>query len=609
MALRGVHAHAGNGRFGKGTDIAKVKNKSSAKQSAPAASLPVNPMHLLLPLALAQFINAYDTTAMNVAVSKVVLNLHTSISGIQAALTIYSLVMAACMITGSKLGDIWGRNRTFSIGVTMYGVGALITAFSFNLGMMTFGWSLLEGLGSALMIPAIFALVGTILPPGKDRLKGYAIIGSAAAGGAAMGPLLMGFWATLGPWTWRLSFISEAVVVLVVLSMLRRMGKAPAVENKPKLDVVGAILSALGLALIVLGVLQASQYGWVHARIPVVFHDKVIIPAGGISPVIPFVIAGIIVIGLFLLWQRHKTNAGKEPLIELSLFKSRMVAVGMPIVLMLMFMQAGLLFVVPVFLQISLNLSPILCGICIFPLTVFLIVFSQLTGRLTKKFSPKTLIMVGMALIPLGIVLIWVLLSDKPSAWQVIPGGIIVGIGIGLANAPLLNAVQSTAPAKEQSEISGINRAFSNLGGSFGTAIAGAVLMSVLITTTLNLVGSNPLLQKNVSAKHKSEFTQALKKDAQTITDKQARAMFGKVAAGVVKKEGLSPSLENALASQMVGINHKARNKALLAALLAVGLIGILGFLLSFFMPRIPKSKEEDDDEPADKPTEQPAAT
>ena len=559
-------------------------------------------MHLLLPLALAQFINAYDTTAMNVAVSKVVLNLHTTVSGVQAALTIYSLVMAACMITGSKLGDIWGRGKTFSIGVTVYGVGAMITALSVNLGMMTFGWSLLEGLGSALMIPAIFALVGTVLPPGKDRLKGYAVIGSAAAGGAAMGPLLMGFWATLGPWTWRLSFVSEAIVVIVVLSMMHKMGPAPAIENKPKLDIVGAVLSALGLALIVLGVLQASAYGWVHTRVPVILGNKVIIPAGGISPVIPCVIAGLVLLLLFVLWQRHKSKVGKEPLIDLALFKSRAVAVGLPVVLMLMFMQAGLLFVVPVFLQISLNLSPILCGIAIFPLTVFVIVFSQLTARLTKKFSPKTLIIAGMALIPLGIIFIWVLLSDKPSAWQVIPGGIVVGIGIGLATAPLLNVVQSSAPAKEQSEISGVNRAFSNLGGSFGTAIAGAVLISVFISTILSLVGGSAAIQKYVTPKHQKEFRQALNKDAQTISNAQAKALFDKIAAKVVANKDLAPKIANELANKMVGINQKARNKALLAALLAVGLIGLFGFALSFFLPKIPKTKEEEADEPADKP-------
>ncbi len=583
-----------------------AQGQDSAKtgQQGPAGGAsPIKPIHLLLPLALAQFINAYDTTAMNVAVSKVVINLHTTISGVQAALTIYSLVMAACMITGSKLGDIWGRNRTFEIGVTMYGVGALITALSVNLGMMTFGWSLLEGVGSALMIPAIFALVGTILPPGKDRLKGYAIIGSAAAGGAAMGPLLMGFWATLGPWTWRLSFVSEVIVVLVVLSMMHKMGKAPAVENKPKLDGVGAVLSAVGLTLVVLGVLQASAYGWVHARVPVTIGNKVIIHAGGISPVIPFVIAGIVVLALFVLWQRHKSRTGKEPLIELSLFKSRAVAVGLPVILMLMFMQAGMLFIVPVFLQISLGLSPILCGVAIFPLTVFLILFSQLTGKLTKKFSPKTLIMVGMALIPLGLILTWVLLSDKPAAWQVIPGGIIMGIGIGLANAPLLNTVQSTAPAKEQSEISGINRAFSNLGGSFGTAIAGAVLMSVLISTTLSLFNGSALVQKNVTAKHKQEFKQALNKDAQTISDKQAKALFAKVEAEAMQEnKQLAPSIANELAGNMVGIDQKSRNKALLTALLTIGLIGLLGFVMSLFLPRLPKTKEEEDEEPADKP-------
>jgi len=265
-----------------------------------------------------------------------------------------------------------------------------------------------------------------------------------------------------------------------------------------------------------------------------------------------------------------------------------------------MFMQAGLLFVVPVFLQISLGLSPILCGLAILPLTVFVILFSQLASKLTRRFSPKTLILVGMALVPLGIIFVWALLSDKPAAWQVIPGGIIVGIGIGLANAPLLNTVQSSAPAKDQSEISGINRAFSNLGGSFGTAVAGAVLISVLISSTLSLVGSNSLVQQYVTAGHQQEFKQALNKDAQTVSNKQATAIFSKIEAEALSENpGLPQTIANELENVMVEINQQSRNKALLAALLTVGLIGILGFFLSFFLPRLPKSKEEEDEEPA----------
>lgn len=192
------------------------------------------------------------------------------------------------------------------------------------------------------------------------------------------------------------------------------------------------------------------------------------------------------------------------------------------------------------------------------------------------------------------------LLADKPHAWQVIPGGIIVGIGIGLANAPLLNLVQSAAPAREQSEISGINRAFSNLGGSFGTAIAGAVLISVLISTTLGMVGGNATLQKYVTAKHQQEFKQALNKDAQTVSNAQAKAFFGKIATEVIEKEELAPKTADDLAEIMVGINQKARNKALLSALLAVAIIGLLGFALSFFLPPGVKTKEDEETDRAD---------
>jgi MFS family permease len=554
----------------------------------------VNPMHLLVPLAMAQFINAYDTTAMNVAVSKVVSSLHTTVTGVQAALTIYSLVMAACMITGSKLGDIWGRKRAFSIGVATYGIGALITALSLNLGMMVFGWSLLEGLGSALMIPAVFALVAVIMPAGPSRIKGYAIIGSAAAAGAALGPVIMGIWATLSTWTWRLSFVSEGIIVVVVLFMLSRMGKEQPVEHKPKLDTLGALLSALGLALVVMGFLQASIYGWTTARVPVKIGGKVIIPAGGISPVIPFVIVGIIVLALFALWQRHLSRAKREPLMELSIMKSRAVYVGLPIILMLMFMQAGLLFVAPVFLQLSLNLSPLLCGLTLIPLTIFLIAFSQMSAKLAKRFSPKSLILVGMALIPVGIILVWLLLSDKPRALEMIPGFIIVGIGIGLANAPLLNLVQSAVSGDKQSEISGLNRAFSNLGGSLGTAIAGAVLMSVLIGTSWTLVSANPAIQQNITSRQLQDFKMKLNADAKTMSNAQADALFEKLAEKALQN-GLPRGVAQKLRKVMDGVNQNARNKGLLAALLAVGVIGLLGFVIALFLPRGPSRKEEDD--------------
>lgn len=527
----------------------------------------IKPMHVLLPLALAQLINAYDTTAMNVAVAKVVPSLHTTVSGVQSGIVIYSLVMAACMITGSKLGDIWGRKRIFMLGVILYGIGALITALSFNLGMMIGGWSLLEGIGSALMIPAIFAMVASFFPPGKDRLKGYAVVGSAAAAGAALGPLLCGFWATAV--TWRASFLSEVAVVIVVLLMHRRLGKTEVVKDRPRLDVLGAALSALGLALLVLGLVQATTFGWVHARLPLKVGGATIIEVGGISPVIPFVAAGLVVLAFFVLWERKLKNAKKLPLLDISILRGRAAAIGLPTIMILMFMQAGLLFVAPVFLQMSLGLSPLLSGVTILPLTVFLIAASQLTAKLTARYSPRTLIRVGMLLIPLGIILVWLLLEDKPRALQMIPGLIVVGIGIGFANAPLLNLVQSSVPVENQSEISGANRAFSNLGGALGTAVAGAVLMSVLIASFSGLLVQN----QAVPSQEKARIEAVLAKDATTVSDRQARQYLS--------EKAFEPDISNALYS----INQQARNKALLSALLAIGILGFVGFLFSILLP------------------------
>jgi MFS family permease len=528
----------------------------------------VKPWHIILPLALAQLINAYDTTAMNVAVSKVVSSLDTTVSGVQAGITIYSLIMAACMLIGAKLGDIWGRKRAFLIGVILYGIGALITSFSQNLGMMVAGWSLLEGLGSALMIPAIFAMVGSIFPPGKDRIKGYAIVGSAAAAGAALGPLLCGFWATYV--TWRASFISEVVVVIVVLILSRNIGKLPEVEDKPKLDVVGGILSALGLIFIVIGFLQASIYGWLTARIPVQIGSTLLIAKGGISPVLPFICIGLIILVGFAFWENHLKHVNKQPLIDLGMLKNRAASLGLLTVMALMFMQAGLLFVTPVFLQMALGLSPILAGLTILPLTVFLIVFSQLTSKLTSRFSPRTLIRLGMLLIPIGIFVIWLMLSDKPSAIEMVPGFIIIGIGIGFANARLLNMVQSSVPAEKQGEISGLNRAMSNLGGSLGTAVAGAVLISVLISSFSGLIMSNNVIPQP----EKQRIEAALDKDARTVSNTEAEKYLA--------EKSYQTDIKNAL----FDINQTARNKALLYALLAVGLIGIIGFIFSLFLPK-----------------------
>ena len=497
---------------------------------------------ILVALCMAQFINAYDTTAMNVAVSSVVKSLDTTVTGVQTALVLYSLVMASFMLIGGKLGDIWGRRAAFLIGVGVYGCGAFITALSPSLPVMIVGWSVLEGLGSALMIPAIYSIIGSVFPSGKVRIKAFAAAGAVAAMGAALGPLVCGFLTTF--LSWRVSFLLEVCVVLATIALTLRI-KVPHVErSKVKLDVPGAILSALGLALVVLGVLQASKYGWLAAREPVVLFKHQVAAQGGVSPVLPFVIAGVLVLVAFGLWEWRLKRAAKEMLLDIGMLGRRTVLAGVLGIIALMFMQAGFLFVTPVFMQMALGYSAFHSGLLVLPLTIAVILVASQMGRLTAIVAPKLLVQVGMLVFSFGILLVATELKATASQWDFIPGMIVSGLGIGLITAPLMNLTQGAVGAEKQSEISGLSRAMSNLGGAFGTAVAGAVLMAAMIGSFSAQIEASPLVPSN----EKAGVITGLIKDAQTVSNAQAAAFL--------KAKGEPAQLVSAY----VTMNQTARN-------------------------------------------------
>jgi MFS family permease len=537
-----------------------------------AAAMPLK--LILVALCMAQFINAYDTTAMNVAVTSVVRDLGTTVSGVQSALVLYSLIMAAFMLIGGKLGDVWGRRTTFMLGVGMYGCGALITALSRDLPMMIFGWSMLEGLGSALMIPAIFAIVGSIYPAGKPRVSAFAAVGAMAAMGAALGPLVCGFLTTY--LTWRLSFAMEVCIVVATLLLSMRIKVPKSTRPAAKLDYLGAALSAVGLALIVLGVLQASRYGWTAARIPVVAWGKTLAPEGGISPVIPFVVAGVIVLIGFALWERHMLRAGKDALLNITMLKNRAVLFGLLAIIAFMFMQAGFLFVGPVFMQMALGYTAFHSGLLILPMTIAIIIVAMRVSHLAQIVAPKLLVQVGMLTVVAGILLVALEMKAGVDQWKFLPGMIITGIGIGLINAPLMNITQGAVPQKEQSEISGLSRAMSNLGGAFGTAVAGAVLMSTLIATFSGAVEQFT----GIPASEKARVVHDLRRDAQTVSNAQVAAYL----------KGKGEPAE--LVQKFVEFNEDARNKGLRNALFSIGVLGLFGFVMSCLLPGGRKKKE-----------------
>jgi MFS family permease len=442
----------------------------------------VDPRSMLLPLALAQFIASYAATTMNVSVTAIAKDLGTDVRGVQTAITLFTLTMAALMIPGSKLSDIWGRRLCFRLGLLVYGVGALIASLSQGLPALFAGYSLLEGIGSALMIPPIYILVTVYAPNLTARAKGLAVISAAAGVGSATGPLIGGLITSL--LSWRASFLLQVVVVAGIIVLSRRIRDLPVAGPRPSFDVLGAVLGAAGLFFIVLGVLQSGSYGWFVASKDFAIGGTVIIPKGGISPVWVLVAIGAVILAVYFWYTGRRERAGREPLISNRLFRNRTANLGLVTQNVQWLVMQGTFFVLSVYLQAIGKRSAIQTGLILSPATVGILLASAFAGRMARNRSQRFLIRFGFIGFVLGIALLLIIGPAASRPLGLVPGLLVIGIGVGVMLTASANVVQSAFPEKDQGEISGLSRSVSNLGSSLGTAIVGSVLVEATSGTT-----------------------------------------------------------------------------------------------------------------------------
>ena len=329
----------------------------------------------LIILASAQFVMVLDSSVMNVSISQIVADLDTTVTGVQSAITMYTLVMAAFMLVGAKLGDIWGRDRTFGLGLAVYGTGSAITSISPNLTTLLFGWSLVEGLGAVLVIPAIAALTAANYE-GKDRAFAYGMIGGAAGAAIAAGPLIGG-WVTTNL-SWRYVFIGEVVVVIAILIVHRYMKRAPKPEEAPKLDLGGAALSAIALGLIVFGILKSSTWGWIYPIDAPTIAGHEVTPFG--FSVVPFlIVGGFAFLGCFLAWEERRERRSESTLLDRALLKIGALRGGLLSLCGQQLILMGTFFVLPVYLQVVLGFDAFETGKRLFPMSISMLA-AALTG-------------------------------------------------------------------------------------------------------------------------------------------------------------------------------------------------------------------------------------
>ena len=463
---------------------------ASAETASGAASV------VLLTLASAQFLMTLDTSVMNVSIATVAKDVGTTVTGIQTAITMYTLVMAAFMITGGKIGQIIGRKRAFAIGCVIYGCGSFTTAISPSLPVLMFGWSLLEGLGAVLILPAIVALVATNFAR-DERPRAYGLVASAGAIAVAAGPLIGGLFTTYASWRW--VFAGEVLIVIVILLLARRIADTPA-EHDVKLDLVGTALSAAGLGLFVYGILRSGSWGFVQ--------PKPNAPEWlGLSPVIWLMTAGAVVLLLFLSWEDHLIAQGKEPLINLPRLRNPVLRGGLFAFMFQYLLQAGLFFVVPLFLSVALGLSAIATGVRLLPLSITLLLAAVGVPKLFPNASPRLVVRVGFLALFAAIAVMVALLDISAGPEIVTWPMLLAGLGIGALASQLGAVTVSSVPDERSGEVGGLQNTVTNLGASIGTALAGAVLISALTSSFFTGIADNPDVPDRVVSSAQVELT------------------------------------------------------------------------------------------------------
>jgi MFS family permease len=413
----------------------------------------------LLPLALAQFICSFAGSNMNVMINDISDDLDTDVQGVQVAITLFLLTMAILMIPGSKLTDRWGRKRCFMGGLMLYGVGALLSAAAPGLGLLIVGNSFLEGIGTALLIPPVYILTTIAFSDVTSRARAFGVISGAGGIGAAAGPLIGGLIATAI--SWRAAFLFQAAVIAAIILLSRRMVDPLPPDPTRPFDVVGAILSAVGMFFVVLGILQADSNRAVF---------------------VTFVVVGLAVLVAFFFYIRWRERRGKEVLLSTALFRNRTSNLALATQNAQWLILLGTSFVVAVYLQTVRGYNPIETGAIFTAATLGVLVSSLAAERLAKRWAQKTLIVAGFVVTVVGIALLIVLVNASSSVLAFVPGLLLIGLGVGVMLTPSVNVVQSSFPEDLQGEISGLSRSVSNLGSTFGTAIAGTILVSGLTT-------------------------------------------------------------------------------------------------------------------------------
>jgi len=519
-------------------------------------------------LALGTFVVVLDTTFMNVSITALVKDLNTTVDGIQGAMALNALLMAVFVLMGGKMGDVLGMKRSYLLGALLTIAGSFVASIANDLAVFVLGWCLIQGLGAAFMMPNIQSLIRTNVT-GEARAKSYGALGGVNALGAAVGPIIGGFLTAYLSWRW--AFRIEILTLVVVLLLSGAIPKDSREGKRPSLDWIGVILQAIGLILIVLGILLVDTHGFLIASQPFMIGSLSLTPLG-LSPTVLFVGLGILFLFLFASWQRRRERQNQEVLVHLDMFKNLDFTNALFVRTLVIMVNVGLLFVFPLFLQVTFGLDALETGLIVLPLSVTLIIMVPVSVRLAQKFPPRSVIRSGWLIAALGAAIIMVMLQLSEEPTHLIPGVVIFAIGIAMPVSQVANFVMSTVKAKDAPEASGVMSTFEQVGNSLGVAILSAILAIALTQGTLSLVKSSQDLPMDLQI--------------EIVTHIEATNQVEIVDNITVYQAAQAEEYSEEVNIEIVTIYHTARENAFQITTLVVAFICLTGFFLSGNLPR-----------------------
>ena len=502
-------------------------------------------------LAMAMFVLVVDTSLMNVSIAKVVEDLDTTVSGVQSAIALEALVSAAFILIGSKVGDLIGRKRAFVIGLLGYAVGALAMAFAQGLTAIVVFWAIIGGLGASLLLPAMQSLIHGNFH-GAEQKQAYALVGAAAAIAAAVGPLVGGFLTTF--LSWRVGFLLEVVVIAIVLSGLKLVHDVP--YTGPRVvDGVGAVLSAVGMGGVVIGILVWQEGGeFVGLLIAV----------------------GLVALGSLARWLTRRKRDGKAVLLDPDLFKHDLFRLGISSQMLQNIALGGAMIALPIYLQMVLEYNALQTGLTLAPLSLTMFATALIAGKRAGRRRPASIIRAGSALLSVGLLALVPIVPRADSGWALVIPLMIAGSGLGLLVSQLNNYTLSPITDERVSEAAGVNSAAGSFGLSFGLAFAGAIMLATLSIVFTQMAQDSTVLP----AAAQEQVAQTLEDDAEVMSNTKLEEQLA----------GQPAEIQD----EILRINTDARPRALQVALLIPILAGVLGLLNGFRMMRRPDPAPSD---------------